>query len=170
MGRIVWLLLTIFRRSLTPHPWEFVTTSPGCFLGWFWGMKMQKGIFPHTAGGICITKEALRRLAQHLEQWRGSSPARQPVVNSGSVTNLRVLVSSLWFCCVVPTGSAVCWVVQLTWYRKWKTNVLITQVRNPCITNHCRNPPANLFARMTIWMVICSEDLEDDTTPLEILK
>ena len=32
------------------------------------GMKLQMGIFPHTAGGVCITREALRRLSQHLER------------------------------------------------------------------------------------------------------
>ncbi|CAK9072363.1 unnamed protein product, partial [Durusdinium trenchii] len=31
------------------------------------GMKLQVGIFPHTAGGVCLTQEALRRLSQHLE-------------------------------------------------------------------------------------------------------
>eukprot|EP00434_Breviolum_minutum_P001748 symbB.v1.2.001547.t1/scaffold85.1/size341090/7 len=32
------------------------------------GMKLQMGIFPHTAGGVCITREALRRLSQYLER------------------------------------------------------------------------------------------------------
>eukprot|EP00439_Symbiodinium_sp_Y106_P071434 s994_g12.t2 len=31
------------------------------------GMKVQIGIFPNTAGGVCMTREALRRLSQHLE-------------------------------------------------------------------------------------------------------
>ncbi|CAE7426775.1 unnamed protein product [Symbiodinium sp. CCMP2456] len=31
------------------------------------GMKLQVGIFPNTAGGVCMTREALRRLSQHLE-------------------------------------------------------------------------------------------------------
>ncbi|CAJ1459035.1 unnamed protein product [Effrenium voratum] len=32
------------------------------------GMKLQVGIFPHTAGGICVTKAGLARLARHLER------------------------------------------------------------------------------------------------------
>ncbi|CAE7537440.1 unnamed protein product [Symbiodinium natans] len=31
-------------------------------------MKLQVGIFPHTAGGVCMTREALRRLSRHLEK------------------------------------------------------------------------------------------------------
>ncbi|CAJ1363960.1 unnamed protein product, partial [Effrenium voratum] len=32
------------------------------------GMKLQVGIFPHTAGGVCVTKAGLARLARHLER------------------------------------------------------------------------------------------------------
>lgn len=31
------------------------------------GMKLTVGVFPHTAGGICLTREALRRLGGALE-------------------------------------------------------------------------------------------------------
>ncbi|CAE7747233.1 ABCF2 [Symbiodinium sp. CCMP2592] len=54
--------LRAFARANT-----LLTQDPHYVASLHLGMKLQIGIFPNTAGGVCMTREALRRLSQHLE-------------------------------------------------------------------------------------------------------